>query len=67
MAHYCPKKEQRIFPEICKVLCPNEWERRIQMNPEGSIECGFKTAEMKRSEAHLTLRRYKAREKPMEA
>lgn len=59
MPHYCPKKEQRIYPEVCKALCPNDWERRLMMEGEGLIFCTFKTKKMNQIETQKEIRRFK--------
>jgi len=41
MAIYCPKREERIFPEVCMKICPNQWEKRLNMRADDSLYCHF--------------------------
>jgi hypothetical protein len=61
MPHFCPKKQYRIFPEVCRRLCPNDWESRIDVGPDGSLDCKFKTDKTRRLEARSALKRAQIR------
>lgn len=51
MPHFCPKRDQRIFPEVCKKLCPTQWETHLKVASNGFIICVFKNSMDKKIES----------------
>ena len=47
MAHWCPKKEIRVFPENCKAICPKQWPERLTVTSEGRLRCIFENIDEK--------------------
>jgi len=39
MAHYCPLRNIRLYPENCKKICPKTWMERLIISPEGRLRC----------------------------
>ena len=50
MAHYCPKRQQRVFLDNCKLLCPRDYKERLVIDGEGRLNCGFMSEAEKRIE-----------------
>ncbi len=48
----CPKKQQRLFLEVCKALCPTSYLDRLDMRADGRIVCKFAPESEKRIRRH---------------